>query len=198
MPLNEFADSIKINGCFIIRNISDPPKTVNIFNVPTGWGKERDLLALLGIGEGDIRTSLLKGTLRNKLLNNEITIICSDIDLLQFNDNQKAFLQAGGITKGLQVSADDLDLVYHRDIQLIGTVDDVNTIFTVPEGKFFWDSTHKIIVYRNGVKEFVDDYFIAESGGVGTGYDRIIMNVPPSAAYSPVDYMTADYYTENS
>lgn len=197
--LNEFAPFLKINGCFVVQNLANPKKTIFIFNYPIPFGGSRDLLMIPGVAEGDIRASLLKGELQHKLRAQEITVLCSDIDLLQFNTAQKAFLQAGGIVNGLQVSGDELNTTHHEDIQLIGAVNDVNTMYSVPEGIFFYDTTHKVIVYVNGVKQaFLDDFIIAESGGPGTGYDLIIMTVPPSTYSTPSDYLTADYYTANT
>lgn len=89
---------------FVVRNIAAGNKRVRIFNYPIGNGKERDLLAIPGISEADIRHSLLKGQLLYKLTHSEITIVDSDIDLLQFNEDQKAFLQSHGVTVGLEVT----------------------------------------------------------------------------------------------
>lgn len=88
---------------FIVRNTAPGNKRVRIFQYPIGNGLERDLLAIPGISEADIRHSLLKGQLLEKLRAGEITIVDSDIDLLQFNDDQKAFLETHGVTKGLEV-----------------------------------------------------------------------------------------------
>jgi len=211
MGMNSFAPFIKINGCFIAQNVIPPEsrfaKTIRIFNYPIPVGMERDLLMIPGVAESDIRSSLLKGELLHKLLAKEIKIVCSDIDLLQFNEAHKAFLKAGGIGKGLEITSQQLDPSisipgnvdpYKRniDIRLLGDVDDSNTVFTIPQGIFLYDVDHKVLVYRNGVKQsFLDDFFIAESGGPGTGYDRIIMNTPPQTLPSPIDVMTADYYT---
>jgi len=95
-----------INGCFIVMNvITNSNKTIRIFDYPIPVGTTRDLLRIPGIDEAEIRASLLKGTLRNKLRAQEIRVICSDIDLLQFNDTQKTFLMQAGITDGLEVTA---------------------------------------------------------------------------------------------
>lgn len=103
--MDEFANFRKINGCFIVRNISnDRNKTIKIFNYPILNGQERDLLDIPGVAEADIRASLLKGELLHKIRSNEITVICSDIDLLQFNNSQKLLLQSAGIVNGLEVS----------------------------------------------------------------------------------------------
>ncbi|HVI41782.1 MAG TPA: hypothetical protein VM577_14110 [Anaerovoracaceae bacterium] len=56
------------------------------------------MLSLPAISEEDIRASLLKGNLYDKLRDGEIQVISSDINLLQFNSEQKTFLEAHGIT----------------------------------------------------------------------------------------------------
>lgn len=122
-----FAYGPKINGCFIVQNIGNTPqKTIRIFNYPINYGGARDLLAIPGIGEGSIRSSLLKGELNFKIRAHEIVVLCSDVDLLQFNPDQKAFLQAAGITNGLDVSgAGGITEADHEVLrQIIHFVDD--------------------------------------------------------------------------
>lgn len=105
MGMNDFAPYFKINGCFIVRNVTpDRNKTIKIFNYPIIFNTTRDLLQIPGIAESDIRASLLKGELNHKIRALDIIIECSDIDLLQFNNNQKTFLQNAGIINGLDVS----------------------------------------------------------------------------------------------
>jgi hypothetical protein len=197
--LDIFAPFLKKNGCFTVRNICpDRRKTINIFLYPIRYNETRDLLQIPGVAESDIRASLLKGELNHKIRAGDIVIECSDIDLLQFNDDQKQFLSDAGIIKGLQVDYTNMNVLRKEDIQLIGVVNDVNTIFTVPFAPFIQNSTYKIIVYKNGVKQVMaDDFFIAESGGVGTGYDTVIFVVPPTTIPAPDDVMTADYYISN-
>lgn len=198
--MNDFAPFLKKNGCFIVRNIcKDPKRTIRIFQYPINNGEARDLLQIPGVSESDIRSSLLKGELKQRMDFEEIVVECSDIDLLQFNAFQKAYLQSHGIVNGLDITDDNLAILRKEDIQLLGIVDNSNQIFTIPSGTFIQDATHKIIVYKNGVKQvFTDDYFIAESGGPGTGYDTIILTVPPTTVPAPDDIITADYYIDNS
>lgn len=107
---SEFAYSLKYNTCFIVRNVcTDNHKTINIFHYPINYGQERDLLQIPGIQEADIRASLLKGELRHKFLCGDIELVCSNVDLLQFSDHQRAFLQSFGFTEGIQVGYDELD-----------------------------------------------------------------------------------------
>ncbi len=199
MGMDDFAPFQKKNGCFIVRNVTpDRKKTIKIFNYPILFNTTRDLLQIPGVAEADLRASLLKGELRHKILAQDIVVECSDIDLLQFNDDQKAFLRDAGIINGLQVGASNLSVLRKDDIELVGNVDDVNTVFQIPSGKFIQNTTYKIIVYKNGVKQvFLDDYFIAESGGPGTGFDTVILTVPPTTTPPPIDIITADYYVSN-
>lgn len=106
MPSNDFAPYLKINGCFIVKNISsNEKKTIKIFHYPINWGNTRDILQIPGVSESDIRASLLKGELNHKIRSEDIEVICSDIDLLQFNINQKIFLQNAGVVDGLEVES---------------------------------------------------------------------------------------------
>lgn len=200
MGNNSFAPFQKRNTTFVVKNIiTGSNKTVRIFQYPIPVGQTRDLLDIPGVAEDDIRASLLKGEILEKLLAEEIIIIDSDIDLLQFDDAQKAFLKASGVIKGLQVGAGQLSVLRKDDIKLNGTVDGVNTIFTIPSGTWIQNTTYKIIVYLNGVKQvYLDDYLIAEGGGAGTGYNTVIFTVAPTNALSPPDIVTADYYVDNS
>lgn len=188
-----------IKGCFVVRNIiTNSNKTIRIFDYPIPVGTTRDLLRIPGVSESSIRASLLKGELRNKILAGEIHVLCSDIDLLQFNGVNKQFLQAAGVINGLQVGSDQINVLRKEDIQLIGSVNDVNVTYTIPDGVFLYDSTYKIIVYKNGVKQVLgDDYTIFEGGGPGTGYNGILFTTPPSIMLTPIDVLTADYYITN-
>ncbi len=115
--MNDFAPYIKKNGSFVVKNVCpDRKKTIKIFNYPINYGMTRDILQIPGVGESDIRASLLKGELRHKILAKDIIILESDIDLLQFNIEQKSFLQSAGIINGLEVSADQFHHSTLRDL----------------------------------------------------------------------------------
>src|ERR1035437_8074221 len=181
MGMNDFAPYLNANGYFVVRNIcKDRNKSIKIFNYPINFNTTRDLLQIPGISENDIRASLLKGELNHKLRAKDIIIENSDIDLVQFNSAQKKFLQDSGIIIGLHIDNDRLAAIRKEDIQLVGIVDGINKVFTIPLGTFLMNLGYKIIVYRNGIKQFyLDDYFIAESGGLGSGYDTVIFSVAP-------------------
>lgn len=111
MGMNDFAPSLKQYGCFVVRNVTaDRGKTIKIFNYPIPFNTTRDLLQIPGVGEADLRASLLKGELRHKILAKDIIVECSDIDLLQFNLDQKMFLQNAGIINGLEIGINNIDL----------------------------------------------------------------------------------------
>lgn len=125
--MDQFAPFLKINGCFVVKNISPQIKTIKIFNYPILYQDTRDLLQIPGVAEADIRASLLKGELQHKIRAQDIVVICSDIDLLQFNTNQKIFLQNAGIVNGLDASsAGGLTPEQHQTLrQLIHLADGV-------------------------------------------------------------------------
>lgn len=151
----------------------------------------RDLLQIPGVAESDIRSSLLKGELRNKILVGDITVECSDIDLLQFNTAHKLFLQNSGVVDGLEVTGGagvgGFDV---QDADLIGDQDGINTTFTTAT-KFIHTSSFKEVIFSNGLRNHIpEDYTIAESGGPGTGYDTILFVLSPDED----DVITIDYF----
>jgi hypothetical protein len=180
--MDVFAYGIKDHLCFIVKNIARDRKTIVIFNYPILWGESRDLLMIPGVSEESIRVSLLKGTLRNKILAKEITITCSDIDLIQFNEDQRKFLEDAGVTIGTHVNSDGYSggnsTYYVREsIKLIGSKNGSNRIFFTPE-KFIhgvWEGNiFNIQIFHNGVQKYHDlDFSVSESAGVNSGYDQI-------------------------
>jgi hypothetical protein len=104
-----FAPFVSNPLTFTVQNITsgNRAKTIRLFQYPINSLGIRDLLKIPGVAESDIRASLLKGELRNRIINNEIVVVASDIDLLQFNDINLAFLTAAGITNGTTVSGGD-------------------------------------------------------------------------------------------
>lgn len=127
MGMNDFAPYLNINGIFLVKNISQQKKTIKIFNYPILSNQTRDLLKIPGVSESDIRASLLKGELLVKILAKEIVILDSDIDLLQFNEPHKLFLQNAGVVNGLQANGSGAGVSEsdHQVIrQLIHFIDD--------------------------------------------------------------------------
>jgi len=177
--MNQFADHKKRNTSFIVKNINSERKVIRIFQHPILHNTTRDMLECMGVGESDIRASLLKGELMHKILGKDIEIVYSDIDLLQFNDEQKLFLQNAGIIKGLEVAGSGtLPYIWKEEIPLIGMKDGINrTFYTVDKflnGTFITGDQFHIHIKHNGKDLYESlDYTIGESGGPGTGYDTI-------------------------
>jgi hypothetical protein len=188
---------------FIVRNIAPNGKTVKVFGLPIRNGFTYDLLSIPEISESDIRKSLLKGELLVKFKHQELTVIFSDIDLLQFNDDQKLFLQSIGITKGLEIGMDQLasdvtfsglPVIFHQNIELIGTKNSINRTFTTPtkfiNGNFLGNDFAVIVKHNGRTLELNSDYIIVESIP-STGYDTIIFTslVPNERSSLFVDYV---------
>lgn len=76
--------------------------------------------------------------------------------------------------------------------QLLGAKNGANVAFTVPVGDQF---THNlpffsIQVYYNGQRLILlDDYTVVESGGFGTGFDTVVLEVAPAS----FDKLYVDY-----
>lgn len=174
-----FAPGSRNPQCFTVLNISPEPKTIRIFQYPINYGCTRDLLAIPGVAEGDIRASLLKGELKHKINVKEIIVICSDIDLLQFNAEQLAFLRSAGIVNGLTVPTGNVRYLLKQRIGLIGPIDGVNRSFTVPspdkflDGIYFENEFHIYVSHNGNGLKLGTNFSISESGGPGTGYDTV-------------------------
>lgn len=93
MALNPFADGLNNNySTFIVKNNSR--KTVSVMGVRIAPGANYNLMSLEGVTEEDIKVSLLKGVLKRKLNNGEISILSSDIDLSSDNSSQATFISS--------------------------------------------------------------------------------------------------------
>ena len=125
----------------------------------------------------------------------DIQLVSSNIDLLQFSDKQREWLNSFGFTEGISIGYDELDgyvqsmfggqqYTYMQDVTLLGNIDGHNNIFTIPNGQYFvYTSLLKIVVYWNGIKQlFNGDYVLGPSNnGV---YNSIILMVAPSQQYN--------------
>ena len=85
---------------FIVKNIGRQRRTIKIFNAPIEYGQELDLLRLNYVSEADIRNSLLKGDLNSRVRKGQITVVETNIDLTQYDEEQKEFLKSAGIEVG--------------------------------------------------------------------------------------------------
>lgn len=79
---------------------------------------------------------------------------------------------------------------------LVGARDGVNVTYTTPGLEKF---SHNLpfldisVVFNGSRLSLLDDYLVAESGGVGTGFDTIILLVPPPLSN---DHLLADYVVQ--
>jgi hypothetical protein len=72
--------------------------------------------------------------------------------------------------------------IFRTGRQLVGTKDGFNKTFYTPGmEKYVHNLPYVTIqVYYNGQRLILlDDYIVVESGGLGTGYDSIILDVAP-------------------
>lgn len=194
--MTRFSDFLGKNPTtrFVVQNIAPHRKRIKVFNYPIENQDVRDLLEIPEVGEADIRASLLKGALLRKIKAQEIRVIYSDIDLLQFNDDQKAFLKGAGIMKGLEVGESQLTIdvqtklntiatgsmpvTFHEGIVPSGPKDGINRTYLTPD-KFlngnYLGSDYVISVFHNGRKLFPgSDYIVLESVP-SAGFDTIVL-----------------------
>lgn len=190
-----------VDTVFIVQNVTlDTPqeKTVKVFAFPIHAGQTRDLLAIPQVSEADIRHSLLKGELKTKFICGELRVTRSNIDLLQFDNEQKEFLESVGITEGLEVmGVGDIPFVFKQEQELVGIKNSINRVFTVPapdkfiEGSFGANEFH-VLIRHNG-RELVQgiDFTISESGGASTGFDTInfVSFIPKARSTLVADYV---------
>lgn len=103
MGFRTFVDKT-VDTVFIVQNATAGTrqnKDISVFNYPISPGGNRDLMMIPHVSEADIRNSLLKGELKTKLSLGVLTVVRSNIDLLQFDDEQRAFLESVGIVGGI-------------------------------------------------------------------------------------------------
>jgi hypothetical protein len=82
---------------------------------------------------------------------------------------------------------------YRVGQNLVGLRNGVNVMFTTPGLEKFSHNLPflDVSIYFNGSRlALLDDYLVTESGGSGTGFDTIMLLVPPPRAD---DHLLADY-----
>lgn len=113
---------------FTIKNVSPSRKTINLFGRRIKFGELVDLLAIPEISEDDIRSSLIKGELANKIRKNAIKIASTNINLIQFDSEQLAFINSASLS-GLDLlgtSANGNGNLALDNIAALSAVNDVN------------------------------------------------------------------------
>lgn len=183
---------------FVVKNIAPFNKTLRVFRTPIRNGATYDLLNVPDVSEAVIRHSLLKGELRQRFLQQELYVVESDIDLLQFNECHKTWLQSIGITKGLEVTGTgSIPFLFIQGVELIGVKNGTNRVFTTPDDFIngsFGGNDFRVLLRHNGRVLVPDlDFVVSESGGVGTGFDTITLL---TFAPNKKSELYADYVTE--
>lgn len=103
--MNQFANrNNKTLLKFVIANVNYTKKNIAIFGHSIRYGATLDLMKVRGISEDDIKDSLIKGDLRHKIDNKDIKVMISNIHLITFDPNFKAFLNANNMVVGTAVS----------------------------------------------------------------------------------------------
>lgn len=197
MGMDDFAPGSSQYTSFVVKNITAEPKIISIFTYPILPNCTRDLLKIPGVSESDIRASLLKGTLRHKLLSQDIQIIYSDLDLLQFNSGEYAFLTQYGIIAGTTVTPaqtsgfptpSGVGYTLQQNIQPLGIKNGSNRKFITPS--FFINGAYQgnvfdVEVYHNGRRLISNiDFTISVTGrSVNGGFNTInIISFSPTAS----------------
>lgn len=180
VPTDTLPELIPIkNGKFVVQNTTlDAKKTIHIFDYPIPYLMKRDLLAIPNVTESLIRDSLLKGVLKNRILVRDIIVVYSDIDLIQFNLDQKDFLKKSGIIIGVDPGNNYDTYVQKNNVPLEGQYDGVNRFFYVQNHEKFINNPglnfeHKIEIFHNGRLLIEDDDYILKESSSGNGFDMI-------------------------
>lgn len=99
--MSEYGSESSSKIKFIIKNNSK--LKIRVFLYPLVPGQIRDLMQIPGIAEADIRDSLLKGQLKSLLNIGFISVVYSDVNLVQLNLNQKDFLENSSISTAANI-----------------------------------------------------------------------------------------------
>jgi len=144
--MSDFAPYTTDKVSFIIKNTTtDRNKTISVFGCSILYNQTKDLMSLPGISESDIRDSLLKGELRNKLLYGDITIVFSNVELIQFSESQKTFLSTKGLTNGLSANFDSIiNVPIHNYVNNLSELEALSVV----------DFDDNILVYVASVSDF--------------------------------------------
>lgn len=80
---------------------------------------------------------------------------------------------------------------FRRNISLNGVKDGINVVFTTSPDKFLRIPFEEVLYYNGVVLEGSgNDYIAIEGGGIGTGYDTIVVSVAPlSWEKLTIDYL---------
>ena len=92
---------------FTVKNVSSQRKSISIFGLSIGYLRTADLMAISEITEAEIKASLTKGELANKIKAGDIKIASSSLNLLEFDSAFRTFIDNANITPGDPVAGTD-------------------------------------------------------------------------------------------
>lgn len=99
--MNSFANRVNPTLLkFVIANVNPFKKNITVFNNSIRYAGILDLMKVPGLSENEIRDSLIKGDLHSKIVNGDIKVLSSNIDLVTFDETFKNFLNNNGIVDG--------------------------------------------------------------------------------------------------
>lgn len=85
---------------FVIKNNSSIKRSIKVFNFKLNPGGVVDLMKLAGVTEEDIRTEVLKGSLRPLLAGGSLQVVSSSINFVTADNSHYNFLKSIGILAG--------------------------------------------------------------------------------------------------
>lgn len=128
--MSNFANYTSNSVSFVLKNVTAPPgRIIKVFNVQVYPGFTIDVMKIPGIAEEDIRASLLKGDLRNKITNGQLKIISSTIGLPEYDIT---FIKDLG-NMGLYNSVNMMPIIPGREKDILNNV--ANPIISVDISK---------------------------------------------------------------
>lgn len=150
---------------FIVKNITT--KAIKIMGQKIDQGKSYDLMSIPYVSEADIKHSILKGILRNKMNQGEILITDSNINLVQYNTEFIRFMQSNGLTTGVRDHF--LDEIVITDLIELPTP--INNVITLSDDNILYKIRGQVNL---GVNRIVVTGGNIQVQGRGPNFDALI------------------------
>jgi len=127
---------------FVIKNNSKLNRAIKIFNTQIGPGNSLDLMRVPGITEEDIRSEVLKGSLRALLSGGSLNVTSSTVNFTTDDPNEITFLTSIGLSANLPTQVLTQTTWFVDPQNITGLADDRNTGI---------DATHPVMTWNGGV-----------------------------------------------
>lgn len=92
---------------FTVKNVSPQQKTIKIFGLSIPYLKSANLMAIPEVTEADIKASITKGELGSKIRAQDIQILSTTINLLDFDSNFRDFIDSVNVNPGDPIPGTD-------------------------------------------------------------------------------------------